>query len=100
MNSRISGLIGERDLHLALYLLKISPESSRKLVRALKKQHNKKMIKLSFEIKRVMCKCDILLVPGVTCTSKIEKEKDGTYLYKRCKLCEHSSKMRVNSKRF
>lgn len=100
MNPEMSARIGRRDLHLALYLLSVSKDNSARIVKILKKMHNKKIIKLSYEIKRTICQCNILLVPVVTCTSRIGKEEDGEYLYKKCLLCNCTSKMRVNSKRF
>lgn len=100
MHPQLAEIIGERDIYLALYLIKVSAGSSRRIIKALKKIHNKKIIKLSFEVKRVICQCNILLIPGITCISKVSKSTDGTYLYKTCTLCSHSSKMRISAKRF
>ncbi|EIJ87817.1 hypothetical protein NEPAR06_1935 [Nematocida parisii] len=88
-----------RDINLAVHFISRSTKVSRRLIQVLIRIHNKKIIKLSYEVKRAICKCYTIMIPSITCYSRVSHETDGYYLMRVCGVCGEISKMRMGAKK-
>lgn len=70
---------------LSYAMLPMDSRVSRDLLRRLVRMSNKRRVKLSCNIKRSICAgCYCMLIPSVTCTSKIVRDASGVYLKTVC----------------
>ncbi|EHY64981.1 hypothetical protein NERG_02037 [Nematocida ausubeli] len=92
-------MTGCREIDLAIYFIGKSMNISRRIIKVLLKMHNKKILRVSYEIKRVICKCYEIMVPSINCRSRIVKETDGIYMWRECFSCGAKDKMRVSAKK-
>ena len=88
-----------RDLDVALAVAQTAPEISRRVLKTVLMMHQKKRLKLSHEIKRVICPCYMVMLPSVTCESRLVKEKEGHFIWRRCYFCGDRRQIRVLSQR-
>lgn len=89
----------DNEIALALYLTPICPYSAKRVIKDLSMMHNKKKLKLSYQMRRVICSCFSLLIPCITCKVRVSKRKDGYFLVSECYLCKSIKEIRVLCKK-